>query len=135
MMTPSELPYRVSPSMWRGYPIRFLLCLALCCVFVGIPILLLWWLYFRAISLTIDEEKTSLAKGLLSRQSSDVFHSDVRNVQVTKTLFDRIMGVGTIAISSAGQAGMEIAVSGIPHPEAVRDLVYQLRRDAGGQPG
>jgi uncharacterized membrane protein YdbT with pleckstrin-like domain len=54
--------------------------------------------------------------------------ADVRNVQLDQTFFQRVFDVGQIGVSSAGQAGLEINVTGIPQPERVKDLIDSYRR-------
>jgi uncharacterized membrane protein YdbT with pleckstrin-like domain len=57
-----------------------------------------------------------------------VLHSNVRNVQVGQNVFQRIFGVGKIGISSAGQSGVEIEVSGIRNPQKVSKLIDEHRQ-------
>lgn len=127
-MTPATL-YTAHPSMYRNRPIAFALCILLIPLFgVGALLLLFWWLRVLGTTLTVTEDKVTLRRGLLSKATSEVWHIDVRNVQVAQGPLQRLLGVGAIAISSSGQSGMEIAVSGIPHPGRVKELIEQQRR-------
>ncbi len=83
----------------------------------------LWLLQTRFESLTITNERTIWAQGVFDRETSEVQHDDVRNIQMQQSLIDRILGVGRIAISSAGQDDMEIDIRGIPKPNQVADTV------------
>lgn len=115
--------------MFRNSPIGFILILILCFPFmIGIPIMLIWWLKCKGTVLTVTDEKSILRTGILSKHENEVYHSDIRNVQVKQNLFQRMFGVGYIGISSAGQGGMEIEVSGIPAPTKVKDLINNHRR-------
>lgn len=121
--------YESHPSMFRNNPIGFILCIILIAAFgLGLLILLIWWLKVLATTLTITSERATLRKGILSKHTNDVYHTDVRNVQISQSLFQRMFGVGTIGISSAGQAGVEIAVQGIPEPQKVKEIIDQHRR-------
>jgi Bacterial PH domain len=84
-----------------------------------------WWLMTRCTSLEVTTERSLCRRGVLSRESSEVRHCDVRNLQVHQTLYQRLVGIGELSISSAGQEDMEIVVRGIPHPHdiagAIRD--------------
>jgi uncharacterized membrane protein YdbT with pleckstrin-like domain len=64
---------------------------------------------------------------ILSKSTNEVRHKDVRNIQVEQTILQRLFGVGTIAISSAGQSGMEIEVSGIPGPQKMADMIRKYQ--------
>jgi hypothetical protein len=46
---------------------------------------------------------------------------------VGQTFFQRIMGVGTVAVSSSGQSGIEILADGIRSPDRVRQLISDCR--------
>ena len=117
--------YDENPSMFRNRPVEFIVTAVFCLVGVGIVIFLVWWLRCKGTQLTITTDRTRLRKGILSKSITEVWHQDVRNVQLNQTFFQRLLGVGALGISSAGQAGLEISVSGIPDPEQVKDcLLY-----------
>lgn len=122
--------YSAHPAMFRNNPLGFALAVLLCFVLVGFAILLVWWLQCRATTLTVTEERTILRKGLLAKATTEVWHRDVRNVQISQGLLQRMLGVGTVGISSAGQAGVEILAVGIPEPVTVRRIIDQYKRQA-----
>lgn len=62
-------------------------------------------------------------EGLLSRNTSEIQLDDVRNVVVQRSVADRLLGLGSVSLSTAGQAGMEITFRSIRDPERVADLV------------
>jgi len=120
--------YDENPSMFRNRPVEFIITALLCIIGVGLVIFLIWWLRCKGTQLTITSDRTRLRKGILSKSITEVWHQDVRNVQLNQTFFQRMLGVGSLGISSAGQAGLEISVSGIPDPEQVKELIDQHRR-------
>ena len=95
-----ETLYEEHPAMFRGHPVAFILGVILCFVLVGIPIMAIWKLQTTNTTLTVTNERTRLRKGILSKHTSDVRHSDVRNVKVSQRLLQRMMGVGSVGISS-----------------------------------
>ena len=115
--------YKASPSMFQNQPIAFNVTCILCLVVVGIPILLMWWLRCKGTVLTITESKTILLKGILSKFTNEVYHSDVRNVRVSQSFFQRLFSVGHLEISSAGQSGMEIEIDEISRPNHAKKIV------------
>ena len=119
--------YESHPSMFRNRPVEFVLTAILCLVGVGLIMLFVWWLQCKGTKLTVSNKRTQLRRGILSKSISEVWHSDVRNVMLRQSFFQRIFGVGMIGISSAGQGGMEISVSGIPDPDRVKQLVDEHR--------
>lgn len=100
------------------------------CLVVALAALLafgVWWLKVMNTTLTVTDKRTIFRKGIISKETSEVQHDDVRNMQVDQNMVQRIMGVGDIAISSSGQSGLEIVVRAIPNPEGVTNLVRDLQ--------
>jgi uncharacterized membrane protein YdbT with pleckstrin-like domain len=125
-----EILYEATPAMFRNHPFYFVLCILLCFVVIGFVLLLVWWIQNQATRLTVTNEQTTLRRGILSKHTNDVFHSNVRNIQVRQSFIQRIFDVGWIGISSAGQAGLEIEVDGMPHPEKVKQIIDDHRVDS-----
>ena len=92
-------------------------------------IFLIWWLRCLGTKLTVTTERTILRKGLLSKRTNEVFHSDVRNIQVSQGFLQRLFDVGSIGIASSGQSDIEIQVAGMPSPEKVKEIINKHRRD------
>jgi uncharacterized membrane protein YdbT with pleckstrin-like domain len=90
--------------------------------------LVAWWLRVLSTTLSVTNQRSILRTGLLSKYTTEVFHRDIRNVQLRQSLFQRLFDVGYIGISSAGQAGVELEVYGIPGPYELKQQLHQLRR-------
>ncbi len=84
-------------------------------------------LYSYSVSLEVSNKKTTLTKGLLSQRVIEVWHKDVRNIYTYQSLFQRIVGIGAIGISSAGQNDIEIKVAGLPGIKKLKDLLNDLK--------
>ena len=126
---PESILYQSHPSMFRNNPIGFILSILLIGAFgLGLLILLVWWLKVLGITLIVTDERVTLRKGILTKHTNEVYHTDIRNVQISQGLFQRMLGVGTIGISSAGHAGIEIQVAGLPKPQKIKDIIDQHRR-------
>ena len=122
-----QILYQSHPSMFRNQPIWFVVTVILCLVGVGLIIFAVWFIQCKATTLTVTEDRTRLRRGLLSKSITEVWQQDIRNVQLYQTFFQRIFDVGSIGISSAGQGGLEIEVSGIPQPDHVKELIDRHR--------
>ncbi len=114
-------------SMFRTNPVAFLFCLALVPFLVGLVAICWWRVKTWGTRVTVTNRRTILRRGVLARHTNEVMHSDVRNIQIRKSLFERVMGTGELMISSAGQGQIEISVRGIPHPSKIRHLIDQFR--------
>jgi uncharacterized membrane protein YdbT with pleckstrin-like domain len=119
--------YEAHPAMFRNRPVVFSLCVLTIPIVVGAVGLIVWFLNSRSTTLTVTDRWTRLRRGLLSRDISTVYHNDVRNVRVVQTFFQRLMNVGYVGISSAGQAGVELEVYGLPDPERVKASIDRFR--------
>jgi len=116
-----------SPSMFRNRPFRFILVCALSLVGIGIPFLVIWFFRCRSTELTVTDLRTRLHRGWLSRSITEVWHRDVRNVQIEQTFFQRILGVGSIGVSSAAQSSIEIEVSGMRNVDQIKGIIDKNR--------
>lgn len=90
---------------------------------LGVVLLGLWWIQVRFATLTVTTKRTIYRTGIISRNTSEVRHDDVRNLQMNQSVFERIFGVGDIAISSAGQSGLEIVAEAIPNPDGILESI------------
>jgi uncharacterized membrane protein YdbT with pleckstrin-like domain len=124
-MTESDAILFVSrPTMFRSRPFSFLLYLILVPAIVGAVLLLFWWLKCRSTTLTVTEHRLILRKGILSEQTNEVRHQDVRDIQIGQTFWQRLFGIGSIEISSAGQTGVIVAAD-IRDPQRIAALIRQ----------
>ena len=121
--------YHSHPAMFKNRPISFILCLILSLVGIGLIIFLIWWIRTKGTELTVTNERASLRKGILSKFTNDVYLTDVRNVQIYQSFWQRVFGVGSVSISSAGNDGIEIEVKGIPNPDKIKEIIDTHRRD------
>jgi len=135
--------FREHPAMFKNQPVGFLFALllligglvgcywspfALIASGVALIVFLQWWLKCISTTLIVTNEGTTVERGILSKSTNELWHSDVRNVQIQQTFFQRIMNVGTVNVSSGGQADIEIIVKGIPDPHQVHKIIEDERR-------
>jgi hypothetical protein len=112
---------KVDPSLREKY-----LPLTGCSV-LGMLLLLSWWLDCLGHRLIVTDRRTIFRKGLLSKFTNEVLHSHVRNIQISQSVIQRLMHVGSIGISSSGQSGIEIFIRGVPNPYDVKTIIDQYR--------
>ncbi|WP_353569999.1 PH domain-containing protein [Candidatus Albibeggiatoa sp. nov. BB20] len=143
------------PAMFKYKPISFSFCKLLALSGLILPLvikdfswiigglmfatgalcLLSWWISTLFITLTITEKRTILQKGFFSRHISEVFHSNIRNIEIEQTLFQRLFNVGTMRIASAAHSGFEIEISGIKDPMNLKDIINKYRRNDNNNEG
>lgn len=119
---------KAHPAMFRSKPVLFIIFILLIFVFgAGVICLLAWWLQCRAATLVVTNVRTTIRRGILSKSTNEVRHKDARNIKVSQSLGQRMFGVGTLQVSSAGQSDIEIVFVGLPDPQKVADLIRQYQ--------
>lgn len=119
----SESLYSEHPVMFKNNPIGFIIAILLIPFFgVGLLILLGWYLQTKASKLTIKDNEVLYEKGLLSKERSEVNMNSVRTTKIKQSFFNRIFGVGSIEIYTAGDTPEFVAV-GMPNPNKIRELI------------
>lgn len=118
---------QVSPSLYGRNPFIHLLVALLSLVLIGLVLYFVEWMRCRATRLVITTKRTTLETGIFSRQTNEVLHSDLRNVQVHQGFLDRLVKVGKLDLSSAGQSDVEIQITNLPDPQGLAGLIRQHR--------
>jgi membrane protein YdbS with pleckstrin-like domain len=116
------------PKMFRNRPIVFAFCAALVAAFgLGLLPLAFWWLKCHSTTLTVSNKRTVLRRGLISKHTREVRHSDVRFLELDQSVLQRLLGVGSISISSAAQGEVEIVIDGIAKPQHIKETIDGYR--------
>jgi uncharacterized membrane protein YdbT with pleckstrin-like domain len=127
-----QVIYEAHPAMFRAHPFWFMLAVLLILAFgVGILILLYWYIKTRATSLTVTDQDLTYERGILSKDRTSVSLKHVRSVHVTQGFVNRILGVGTIQISTAGDEP-EFTIADLPDPQVIREAIakaQEMRED------
>ncbi|WP_246146604.1 PH domain-containing protein [Rubripirellula lacrimiformis] len=84
-----------------------------------------WMLMSRFTTLTVTDDRTIFQRGIISRETSEVQHDDVRNIQLDQTFIQRLLNVGDIGISSSGQDDLEVVAKQLPHPKRLIELIRE----------
>ena len=77
----------------------------------------------------MDTDRRVLVRtGVLSRSGRDVPLSRINDITFSHSLFERMLGTGTLVIESAGERG-QVVLADVPHVEQVQRQVYDLVED------
>lgn len=123
--------YANHPAMFRNNPLGFILAILLIPVAIGVLILLYWYMSCKATRLEINGDEVVLEKGLLSKERTELNISGIRTVKISQSLANRMFGVGTVAIYTAGDQA-EIEAKGMPQPEIFKDLIKANQAEKNG---
>lgn len=80
-------------------------------------------------SLASDGEKLIHQEGFLSKSTRSMNISKVQDARVEQSLGERMMGVGTLTLESAGETG-RLVMANIDQPQRVADQVLALARQS-----
>ena len=116
--------------MFRNHPFWFIVCVMLVLAFgLGLVILLGWYVQTKASRLSLDERTLLYEQGLLSKVRSEIHVDSIRSLTVRQSFVNRIFGVGTVEVYTAGDEP-EIVASGLPDPNKVRELIKAQQGEA-----
>ena len=79
---------------------------------------------------TLTNKRVMSKVGIISRKIHEVGVRDIRNINVKQGILERLFGLGTVEIASAGTAGVEISFAGIKDPMRARDLIRREKDEA-----
>lgn len=82
-----------------------------------------WMLLSQFTTLTVTDDRTIYQEGIISRETSEVQHDDVRNIQLDQSFMQRLLRVGDVGISSSGQDDLEVVAKRLPNPGQIIDCI------------
>lgn len=80
-------------------------------------------LEWRNATLVIGDDEVTATQGVIGTQSVTVRLTDVVQVEVFRSVWERLIGAGTIVVSSAAGANAGAGLRGVAEPERVRELI------------
>ena len=96
---------------------------------IGFSYLFFWWLEVINTRLTVTNERITFRVGIISKNIREVFLSDIRSVQISQGLMQRLFGTGLLEIASAASTDAEIKIDGIPNAYSVKEIIDKHRRN------
>jgi membrane protein YdbS with pleckstrin-like domain len=70
--------------------------------------------------------------GIISRKTHEVAIRDIRSINMNQSILERIFGLGSVQIGSAGTGGVEVDFKGITKPAKVRDAIRKTKDETDG---
>jgi uncharacterized membrane protein YdbT with pleckstrin-like domain len=123
-----QLIYEAHPAMFRAHPFWFILCVLLIAALgIGIVILLYWYIKTRATALTVTDQELMYERGILSKDRTSVSLKHIRSVNIAQGFVNRIMGVGTVQISTAGDEP-EFTIADMPDPYVIQEAITKAQK-------
>lgn len=87
------------------------------------------YFHYHTLRYRFDSEGISIAYGIFWRRESYVTYARIQDIHVTRNIFERWLGLGTVAIQTAsGSANSEESISGMKEFEQIRNFLYSRMR-------
>jgi membrane protein YdbS with pleckstrin-like domain len=90
-------------------------------------ILVLVSLVRRHTSWSLTSDRLIERRGLLAQRRREMELADVRSIEVDRSLTQRMLGLGNVAVASAASADFMIRLFDIPDPERVAEILRKAR--------
>ncbi len=106
-------------------------------LWAGLSILLGWWLYrypelaYNHASYRIDEDVIEIRRGVVFRRVISVPRTRVQHTDVSQGPIERVHGLGTLVIYTAGTEHARVHLSGLEHGRALAIRDHLLPRGGG----
>ena len=103
-------------------------------VVVGV-LLLIWlsltpWIRWRTTHYVFTTHRVLIRRGVLRHTGRDISLQRINDVGFTQSLWDRMVGAGSLTIESAGEQGQE-TLTNIPHSDQMQQQLNQLIEQDG----
>ena len=83
------------------------------------------FLRWRTTLFVVTTRRVVVRTGVLARQGRDVPLSRINDITFSHSLFERILGCGTLVVESAGERG-QVVLTQVPNVEQVQRTLYDL---------
>jgi uncharacterized membrane protein YdbT with pleckstrin-like domain len=97
--------------------------------FLVLALLLFCWIQLdrRRRRYTVTNKRVSVDYGIVNRVSNEVRLSDIRSINLQKTGFTGLLGIGRVEFSSSATEDADVIFWNTPDAERIRDLVRSLQ--------
>lgn len=101
-------------------------------------VLLLWGLFSflhsgyhrKSFVMRIYPDRVSIIEGFFAKEVSEFFIRDIRSIDVKQNLWDRIVNIGNVTISTSASAEASEVAEGVPGPNRIKQLLISQRRQS-----
>jgi membrane protein YdbS with pleckstrin-like domain len=105
------------------------LLLAAFFVFALTPFVIFFNIFYIKISneFLLTDKKMIIKNGWLNTEVKTVHYDQITDISVKQSFFDKILGSGTISVSTAGDVGYEIVLNHISRPYEIKRFLGEMR--------
>jgi len=114
-------------QVWSGGPSQWLNAgwFAACVLIIPIPIAIWKFIELRSTAYSLSTQRIKVEAGVLSKQYDQVELYRVKDTVLSRTLVQRMLGLGTIKMITSDPSQPELTFPSIPDADQVRELIRQ----------
>jgi len=123
-------------TLWTGKPshLNYLFAYIIGVIFIlafGLGLLIIFVAIIKRNTtiFTITNKRVKAKKGIISRSIHEVFIKEIKSVYIKQGILERLFGLGTIDIGSAGTADIEVTFKGIPNVIEIKEKIQKLKEE------
>ncbi|MCB9772250.1 MAG: PH domain-containing protein [Candidatus Omnitrophica bacterium] len=94
---------------------------------IGLFIFLYVYLDKKTRKYTITSRRIIVEYGILGRNKDEIDIANIRTINTSQSLLQRLFRCGDILIGTSGTAGYEILLNYIPNPRQIADKINRLK--------
>lgn len=124
LLRPSAGP---EEQVWSGGPSQWLNAgwFASCILLIPIPIAIWKFIELRNTAFSLSTQRIKVETGVLSKQYDQVELYRVKDTILSRSLVQRLLGLGTIKMITSDPSQPELTLPSIPDADQVRELIRQ----------
>ena len=84
---------------------------------------------------TMDNNRLFVSRGLFTTLEDELVMYRVLDVRLTRTIWDKLFGVGTVTLYTADETNRELKLEKIKKPREIRDMISQIAETERGKLG
>lgn len=102
-------------------------------ILIGVLIRYIWsHLYWKNYWFDVGEEGITIERGVITRHTTYIQYGRIQNVDIWQGFVDRIFGLKTILIETAGGFGVEGRIPGIVNPAPIVEYIMAKAKGKKG---
>lgn len=125
--TPTVKPAGPEEVVWSGTPSQWLnfWWYLSCVILIPIPIAIWKFIELRSTAFTLTSQRIKLESGVLSKTYDQVELYRVKDTILTRTLLQRMLGLGSIKMLTSDPSQPELVFPSIQDSENIREMIRQ----------
>jgi len=123
--THEKILKQLTPSRWAFWGLYLIGILSIVLLGLGLIIILFTELIRRGTKYYLTDKRIIHEYQFLVRKTSSTLYEKIQDMHFTQGIIERIVGIGTIHINTAGTTFIEITLRGIQNPVPIKRLIEE----------